>query len=88
MWQLFVTGLEARGFIWGPAVALALGAGFVMLRKPNKLPGTQRVDAMTASARRIVIRARVRACGRRDRDGRLRQGVRQGPHLHACAPVL
>lgn len=59
MWQLFVTGLEARGFIWGPAVALALGAGFVMLRKPNKLPGTQRVDAMTASARRIVIRERV-----------------------------
>ena len=33
-----VVGLEARGFIFGPAVALALGAGFVPARKPDKLP--------------------------------------------------
>jgi adenine phosphoribosyltransferase len=34
-----VAGLEARGFIFGPVVALALGVGFVPLRKPGKLPG-------------------------------------------------
>lgn len=34
-----VVGIEARGFIFGPAVALELGAGFVPLRKPGKLPG-------------------------------------------------
>ena len=33
-----VLGLEARGFIFGPAVALALGVGFVPVRKPGKLP--------------------------------------------------
>lgn len=33
-----VLGIEARGFIFGPAVALARGAGFVPVRKPAKLP--------------------------------------------------
>lgn len=33
-----VAGIEARGFIFGAPVALALGAGFVPLRKPGKLP--------------------------------------------------
>jgi len=33
-----VVGPEARGFIFGVPVALALGAGFVPVRKPGKLP--------------------------------------------------
>ena len=33
-----VVGTEARGFILGAPVALALGAGFVPVRKPGKLP--------------------------------------------------
>jgi adenine phosphoribosyltransferase len=33
-----VVGMEARGFIFGAPVALALGAGFVPVRKPGKLP--------------------------------------------------
>ncbi|MBR2683370.1 MAG: adenine phosphoribosyltransferase [Atopobiaceae bacterium] len=33
-----VVGAEARGFIFGSAVAYRLGAGFVPLRKPGKLP--------------------------------------------------
>lgn len=33
-----VVGIEARGFIFGSTLALALGAGFVPLRKPGKLP--------------------------------------------------
>ena len=33
-----VVGLEARGFLFGPPVALALGVGFVPVRKPGKLP--------------------------------------------------
>ena len=35
-----VVGIEARGFIFAPAVALELGAGFVPARKPGKLPWT------------------------------------------------
>ncbi|CAL4886724.1 unnamed protein product [Urochloa decumbens] len=34
-----VAGIEARGFIFGPAIALAIGAKFIPLRKPRKLPG-------------------------------------------------
>jgi len=33
-----VVGMEARGFILGAPVALALGVGFVPVRKPGKLP--------------------------------------------------
>jgi adenine phosphoribosyltransferase len=33
-----VVGVESRGFIFGPAVALALGVGFAMARKSGKLP--------------------------------------------------
>ena len=33
-----VIGAEARGFLLGPALALELGAGFVLARKPGKLP--------------------------------------------------
>ena len=35
----YVVGMEARGFIFAPAIAYALGAGFVPVRKPKKLPG-------------------------------------------------
>ena len=33
-----VVGIEARGFIFAPTVAYRLNAGFVPVRKPNKLP--------------------------------------------------
>ncbi len=34
-----VIGIEARGFIFAPPLAYQLGAGFVPVRKPRKLPG-------------------------------------------------
>jgi len=33
-----IIGIEARGFIFGPALAYRLNAGFVPVRKPRKLP--------------------------------------------------
>jgi adenine phosphoribosyltransferase len=40
-----VLGIEARGFIFGPALAYRLSAGFVPVRKPGKLPSiTARYD--------------------------------------------
>ncbi|KAG1448212.1 hypothetical protein G6F55_010748 [Rhizopus delemar] len=34
-----VVGLDARGFLFGPLIALRLGAAFVPVRKQGKLPG-------------------------------------------------
>lgn len=65
-----VVGIEARGFIFGAALAYQLGAGFVPVRKPGKLPhktiahdyeleyGTNRVEAHVdglAKGERVVI---------------------------------
>ncbi len=66
-----ILGAEARGFIFGGALAYALGCGFVTARKPGKLPwktveavydleyGTDalqvHVDAITEGARVIVL---------------------------------
>ena len=37
-----VAAIESRGFIFGSCVAHALGAGFIPIRKPGKLPWTKR----------------------------------------------
>lgn len=66
-----VVGIESRGFILGAAVANALGAGFVPIRKPGKLPfkrfredyaleyGTDGLeiheDAVTAGQRVLIV---------------------------------
>lgn len=34
-----VPGLDARGFLLGPLIAMRLGAAFVPVRKQGKLPG-------------------------------------------------
>lgn len=41
----YVVGIESRGFIFGAPLAIALGAGFVPVRKPGKLPAdTHRIE--------------------------------------------
>lgn len=40
----YVVGPEARGFLFGAAVAYALGVGFIPVRKPGKLPGDTKTD--------------------------------------------
>jgi adenine phosphoribosyltransferase len=66
-----VAGIESRGFIFGSVVAQKLGAGFIPIRKPGKLPWTTRRheyvleygsdaleihdDALSASDRVLVI---------------------------------
>ena len=40
-----VVGIESRGFVFGAPMAYEMGAGFVMVRKPGKLPA----EAISAS---------------------------------------
>ncbi|KAL8708360.1 MAG: hypothetical protein Q9220_006740 [cf. Caloplaca sp. 1 TL-2023] len=40
-----IVGLEARGFLFGPSLALKIGAGFVPVRKQRKLPGPTKTAA-------------------------------------------
>jgi len=35
----YIVGIEARGFIIGAPMAMAMGKGFIPIRKPGKLPG-------------------------------------------------
>ena len=46
-----VVGVEARGFIFAPALAYRLGAGFVPVRKPKKLAGQDGLDHLSARIR-------------------------------------
>jgi adenine phosphoribosyltransferase len=67
----YVVGIEARGYMLGAPVAYALGAGFIPVRKPGKLPGEKyseeyeleygtntleiHADALTRGKRVLVI---------------------------------
>ncbi len=66
-----VLGIEARGFIFAPAVAIALGVGFIPVRKAGKLPAQSHavtygleygeatiemhIDALSAGSRVLVV---------------------------------
>lgn len=73
-----VCGVESRGFIFAAAMAQKLGAGFIPLRKPNKLPppvryaeyqleyGTDRLEAREGTVRqgeRVLLVDDVLATG-------------------------
>jgi adenine phosphoribosyltransferase len=97
-----VAAAEARGFIFGAPLALALGAGFVPIRKPGKLPyatialeyqleyGSDRLEVHTDAmgpGRRVLLLDDVLATG-----GTMRACcdlVRQtGAEVVACAFVV
>ncbi|PYP77290.1 MAG: adenine phosphoribosyltransferase [Gemmatimonadetes bacterium] len=97
-----VAAIESRGFIFGAPVALALGAGFIPIRKPGKLPyeragqdyaleyGTGRlevhVDACPQSARVLVVDDVLATGGTANAACELIEGV--GGSVVGCAFFL
>lgn len=86
-----VVGIESRGFILGTPLALALGCGFVPVRKPGKLPrevrseeysleyGTDRlevhVDGIVAGHRVLIVDDVIATGGTAAATGRLVTGL-------------
>ncbi|MFP8880165.1 MAG: adenine phosphoribosyltransferase [Myxococcota bacterium] len=97
-----VAGVEARGFIFGLAVAIELGVGFVPVRKPGKLPfevvgedyeleyGTDRVeihrDALTAGERVLLVDDLIATGGTAEAAANLIQKI--GGEIISCAFVV
>ena len=52
-----VLAIEARGFIFGPALAYRLNAGFVPIRKPGKLPAERSAGRMNWNTDRTPWRS-------------------------------
>jgi adenine phosphoribosyltransferase len=97
-----VAGVEARGFIFGLAVAMELGVGFVPIRKPGKLPwetvgedykleyGTDRVeihrDAIQSAERVLLVDDLIATGG--TAEAAIRVIERVGGVVEACAFVI
>ncbi len=97
-----VVGIESRGFLFAAPLALALGAGLAIVRKPGKLPwqtvretyaleyGTDclemHVDALSAGDRVLVVDDVLATGGTAAATGRL--VTRQGAELIGYAFVL
>ncbi|OIV97664.1 hypothetical protein TanjilG_12421 [Lupinus angustifolius] len=97
-----VAGVEARGFIFGPPIALAIGAKFVPIRKPNKLPGEviseeysleygtdkieMHVGAVQPGERALVVDDLIATGGTLSAAIKLLERV--GAHVAECACVI
>ena len=83
-----VAGVEARGFIFGAAVARELGVGFVPLRKPGKLPGEVReiAYALEYGSDRLQVQRGALAAG--DRVLLVDDVLATGGTLAAAAALL
>jgi adenine phosphoribosyltransferase len=58
-----VVGIESRGFILGAPVALELGAGFIPVRKPGKLPHRTAIEEYALEYGKDRLEVHVDACG-------------------------
>jgi adenine phosphoribosyltransferase len=98
----FVVGIEARGYILGAPIAYAIGAGFIPVRKPGKLPhdklseeyaleyGTNSLeihaDAIGQGDRVLVVDDLLATGGTASATGRLLE--RLGAHVAAFAFLI
>ncbi|XP_073295734.1 adenine phosphoribosyltransferase 5-like isoform X1 [Primulina huaijiensis] len=83
-----VAGVEARGFIFAPAIALAIGAKFIPLRKPGKLPGEVIMEAYELEYGNDCLEMHLGAVQRGDRVLVIDDLVATGGTLSAAIRLL
>ncbi|TYI77042.1 hypothetical protein E1A91_D06G118400v1 [Gossypium mustelinum] len=83
-----VAGVEARGFMFGPTIALAIGAKFVPLRKPKKLPGEVIAEAYELEYGSDCLEMHVGAVEARERAIVIDDLVATGGTLSAAISLL
>lgn len=83
-----VIGAESRGFIFGTAIALALSAGFIPVRKPGKLPAKTHRRAYTLEYGADALELHVGAIGPGDRVLLVDDLLATGGTMQACAELV
>ncbi|CDP13534.1 unnamed protein product [Coffea canephora] len=83
-----VAGIEARGFMFGPSIALAIGAKFVPLRKPGKLPGDVISEAYELEYGKDCLEMHIDAVQRGERAVVIDDLVATGGTLSAAIKLL
>jgi adenine phosphoribosyltransferase len=83
-----VIGMEARGFIFGAPVALALGVGFVPVRKPGKLPWDTRAVSYELEYGEETLEMHTDAVGRGERVLVVDDVLATGGTVHATNELV
>jgi adenine phosphoribosyltransferase len=83
-----VAGAESRGFIFGTAVAQALSAGFVPIRKPGKLPAATRSASYELEYGTDSLEIHVDAISRADRVLMVDDLLATGGTMEACCELV
>nr|GMC56725.1 adenine phosphoribosyltransferase 5-like [Ipomoea batatas] len=83
-----VAGIEARGFMFGPSIAIAIGAKFVPLRKPGKLPGELISESYELEYGQDCLEMHVGAVQKGDRAVVIDDLVATGGTLSAAIKLL
>ncbi|KAL3500902.1 hypothetical protein ACH5RR_039995 [Cinchona calisaya] len=83
-----VAGIEARGFMFGSSIALAIGAKFVPLRKPGKLPGKVISEAYELEYGKDCLEMHIGAVQKGERTVVIDDLVATGGTLSAAIKLL
>ncbi|MGO1345490.1 MAG: adenine phosphoribosyltransferase, partial [Bifidobacterium psychraerophilum] len=83
-----VAGLEARGFLLGPAMANALGKGFIAVRKAGKLPPETLSQTYALEYGSACVEIEQDACAHGERVLVVDDLIATGGSAHAAAQLI
>ena len=84
----YLVGPEARGFVFGSAVAFAMGKGFIPIRKPGKLPGEVVKFEYSLEYGKDVLEISKGALKKGDRVAIVDDLLATGGTINACANLV